>query len=241
MFAQTGCISPEYCSQPMAEGQAVCRGSDAFQQWTIKQKNNPIFKAYCKEYKRRFAWIKAGHITAEAFYVWSRQVREKYQECRQGQMSLEEFQAWLKKEADMNSCNTDLEQVKLVAHALLNVEIQPTEFSSMAASHPFTNTMNSKRACPSMRQALFLVNIFCTTYHLLCSETEDCDILRSLCTAWVIHKNNWLAVGHECCKQIADSVGHQSCAEDHDHQLGGVEGVDDEDNAQHEGDQGGEK
>lgn len=31
----------------------------------------------------------------------------------------------------MNSCNTDLEQVKLVAHALLNVEIQPTEFSSI--------------------------------------------------------------------------------------------------------------
>lgn len=40
----------------------------------------------------------------------------------------------------MNSRNTDLEQVKLVAHALLDVEIQPTEFSSMIVSHPFTNT-----------------------------------------------------------------------------------------------------
>ena len=41
----------------------------------------------------------------------------------------------------MNSRNTDLEQVKLVAHALLNVAIHPTEFSSVVASHPFTNTV----------------------------------------------------------------------------------------------------
>lgn len=40
----------------------------------------------------------------------------------------------------MASRNTDLEQVKLVAHALLDVEIQPTEFSPMIVSHPFTNT-----------------------------------------------------------------------------------------------------
>ena len=40
----------------------------------------------------------------------------------------------------MDSRNTDLEQVKLVAHALLDVEIQPTEFSPMIVSHPFTNT-----------------------------------------------------------------------------------------------------
>lgn len=33
----------------------------------------------------------------------------------------------------MNSRNTDLEQVKLVAHALLEVEIQPTEFSPIHA------------------------------------------------------------------------------------------------------------
>lgn len=55
-------------------------------------------EAYRKEYKKRFAWIKAGRITAEAFYCWSRQAREKRDECKQGQLSLEEFQAWLKKE-----------------------------------------------------------------------------------------------------------------------------------------------
>ena len=97
-FAQTGRVSAEYCSRPPAEGQAVCREFGAFQQWTLKQENDPIYKAYRREYKRRFAWIKAGRITAEAFYAWSKQAQEKHKECEKGHLSLEEFQAWLKKE-----------------------------------------------------------------------------------------------------------------------------------------------
>lgn len=94
-FAQTGRVSAEYCSRPTAEGQKVCRESGAFQKWTMKQRDDPLYKAYRKEYKRRFAWIKAGRITSKAFYNWSKQVREKCNKCRQGQMTLEEFQAWL--------------------------------------------------------------------------------------------------------------------------------------------------
>ena len=97
-FAQTGRVSAEYCSRPPAEGQAVCREFGAFQQWTLKQENDPIYKAYRREYKRRFEWIKAGRITAEAFYAWSKQAQEKHKECEKGHLSLEEFQAWLKKE-----------------------------------------------------------------------------------------------------------------------------------------------
>lgn len=97
-FAQTGRVSTEYCSRPPAEGQAVCREFGAYQQWTLKQENDPIFKVYRREYKRRFAWIKAGRITAEVFYAWSKQAREKHKECEKGHLSLEEFQAWLKKE-----------------------------------------------------------------------------------------------------------------------------------------------
>ena len=97
-FARIGRGKVEYCGRSPAKGQATCRKTGAFQQWTIKQKDNPIFKVYRKEYKKRFAWIKAGRITAEAFYCWSRQAREKRDECKQGQLSLEEFQAWLKKE-----------------------------------------------------------------------------------------------------------------------------------------------
>lgn len=85
---------------------------------------------------------------------------------------------------------------------------------------------DGKRACPLKGQALFLVNTVCAADHSACSETENRDPLQSLCTALVIHYRNRLGVGHECCKQIADSVGHQSGAERHNHQLRCMEGID---------------
>lgn len=39
----------------------------AFQQWTLKQADDPVFKVYRREYKRRFAWIKAGRISDSEF------------------------------------------------------------------------------------------------------------------------------------------------------------------------------
>ena len=62
--------------RPVASGQQTCREAGAFQQWTKKQSDDPVFKAYRKEYKKRFAWIKAGRITDEQFYAWSEQARE---------------------------------------------------------------------------------------------------------------------------------------------------------------------
>ena len=50
----------------MASGQQTCREAGAFQQWTKKQSDDPVFKAYRKEYKKRFAWIKAGRITTSS-------------------------------------------------------------------------------------------------------------------------------------------------------------------------------
>ena len=55
-FPQTGRVSAEYCERPVASGQQTCREAGAFQQWTKKQSDDPVFKAYRKEYKKRFAW-----------------------------------------------------------------------------------------------------------------------------------------------------------------------------------------
>ena len=80
----------------MASGQQTCREAGAFQQWTKKQSDDPVFKAYRKEYKKRFAWIKAGRITDEQFYAWSEQAREMKKKCDREVITLEEFQDWLK-------------------------------------------------------------------------------------------------------------------------------------------------
>jgi hypothetical protein len=54
-----------------------------------------VFKVYRREYKRRFAWIKAGRITDEAFYAWSEKAREMKKKCDCEVISLEEFKRWL--------------------------------------------------------------------------------------------------------------------------------------------------
>ena len=93
---QTGRVSAEYCERPVKYGEQRCREIGAFRQWTKKQTDDPIFKAYRKEYKKRFAWIKAGRITDEQFYAWSEQAREEKKKCDREIISLEEFQQWLR-------------------------------------------------------------------------------------------------------------------------------------------------
>ncbi len=95
-FPQTGRVSAEYCERPGPEGQQTCREAGAFQQWTKKQSDDPVFKAYRKEYKRRFAWIKSGRISDTDFYAWSEQAREMKKKCDRDMISLEEFVEWLK-------------------------------------------------------------------------------------------------------------------------------------------------
>ena len=58
--------------------------------------DDKIFAVYRREYKRRFAWIKAGKISAEELYAWGEKARAKKVECDDGIISLEEDQEWLK-------------------------------------------------------------------------------------------------------------------------------------------------
>ena len=95
-FPQTGRVSAEYCERPVPRGQQTCREAGAFQQWTKKQSEDPVFKAYRKEYKKRFAWIKAGRISDTDFYAWSEQAREMKKECDRDVITLEEYVEWLK-------------------------------------------------------------------------------------------------------------------------------------------------
>ena len=96
-FPQTGRVSAEYCERPVPKGQQTCREAGAFQQWTKKQSDDPVFQGYRKEYKKRFAWIKAGRITDEQFYAWSEQAREMKKKCDREVITLEEFKDWLGK------------------------------------------------------------------------------------------------------------------------------------------------
>ena len=55
-----------------------------------------LLKIYRREYKRRFAWIRAGKISQEAFSAWSREAQKEKEKCENGEISQGEFEKWLK-------------------------------------------------------------------------------------------------------------------------------------------------
>ena len=94
-FPLLGRVTAEYCSRPSGN-RRPCRDAGAALVWTKAQDDNATFREYRREYKRRFAWRKAGKITEDAFAVWCNLAKAKKQDCDNEKITLEEFKAWLK-------------------------------------------------------------------------------------------------------------------------------------------------
>lgn len=96
LFAVTGHGGTEYCDRPFDEKGRTCKEIGAFRVWEKSKSEDEVFKIYRREYKKRFAWIRAGKITKDEFYSWSEKARKKKAECEEGKITLEEFGRWLK-------------------------------------------------------------------------------------------------------------------------------------------------
>lgn len=55
-----------------------------------------LLKIYRREYKRRFAWIRAGKISQETLSAWSKEAQKEKEKCKSGKISQKEFTQWLK-------------------------------------------------------------------------------------------------------------------------------------------------
>jgi predicted RNA-binding Zn-ribbon protein involved in translation (DUF1610 family) len=86
----------EYCGRVADERGRTCREVGAINTWTRSKRDDEVFKVYRREYKKRFAWIKAGRITDQQFYDWSERARAEKDKCEQGLISQKELEAWLK-------------------------------------------------------------------------------------------------------------------------------------------------
>lgn len=95
-FAVSGHLGTEYCDRPADRKGRTCKEIGAAAVWTKRKDSDLIFKAYRREYKKRFNWIKAGKITQEEFFVWSSEARKKKSACDKGEIDAEEFVSWLK-------------------------------------------------------------------------------------------------------------------------------------------------
>lgn len=58
--------------------------------------SDELLKIYRREYKRRFAWIRAGKISQEAFSAWSREMQQEKEKCEKGEITVAEFTQQLK-------------------------------------------------------------------------------------------------------------------------------------------------
>ena len=58
--------------------------------------SDELLKIYRREYKRRFAWIRAGKFSQEAFSAWSKEAQKEKEKCENGKISQKEFAHWLK-------------------------------------------------------------------------------------------------------------------------------------------------
>ncbi len=94
-FAVTTRSSAEYCSHPFDEKGRSCKEIASILQWNRTKGEDAIYKAFRKEYKKRFARMKAGTLDANQFYQWSERAREKKAQCDRGEIGLDSFLRWL--------------------------------------------------------------------------------------------------------------------------------------------------
>lgn len=95
-FHMSGRNTAMYCNRAIDEKGRTCKGIAPIRTWAERSKKDAAFCEYRREYKRRFAWIKAGKIQADDFYAWSKLAKEKKAECNAGTMPYEDFAEWLR-------------------------------------------------------------------------------------------------------------------------------------------------
>ena len=93
-FIIRGRTTAQYCDR-VINGNRSCREIGAPRVWEKRKSGEPLFIMYRREYKKRFAWIKAGKLTRETFYAWGERARGKKAECEAGVITAEEFKLWL--------------------------------------------------------------------------------------------------------------------------------------------------
>ena len=88
----------EYCGRVADERGRTCREVGANNTWTRSKRDDEVFKVYRREYKKRFARMKADKLPPEDFYAWSEKAREEKKKCDLGEISRDKFYAWLNKD-----------------------------------------------------------------------------------------------------------------------------------------------
>ncbi len=94
-FGITGGATAEYCSRVMDSSRKTCKEMGSLRLYEKRIMENPAIKEYKRSYKAHNARIRHKLWTKEQFFEWSKEARQRRDECLAGKTSLEEFVAWL--------------------------------------------------------------------------------------------------------------------------------------------------
>ena len=94
-FIMKGNYDTNYCNR-VAEGSTrTCQELAAIDNYKAKEAEDPALPLYSKYYKRYAARVKTKQIKEEAFKKWKYQALTKRDECSDGKITIDEYEAWL--------------------------------------------------------------------------------------------------------------------------------------------------
>lgn len=94
-FIPTKRSDSEYCDRMNPEYGKSCKEVGAAVTFAKRHENDEIHRAYTKAYRRMDSRKRTHYISKNEFNKWSTNAREKRTLCENGEITLEEFQAWL--------------------------------------------------------------------------------------------------------------------------------------------------
>lgn len=97
LFVPAGRKDARYCNRIIDESDKTCSDVGSYKKYNKKAKDNPIYAAYMKAYRRNNSKTrtKKKKMTNEEFFKWSEEAARLRNDCEKGLISLDDFNVWL--------------------------------------------------------------------------------------------------------------------------------------------------
>ena len=94
-YVATGRSNVKYCDRQYMDTGKTCRQIMPAINFRSRAIDNPAEKLYNRTYKTMYSRVTAGNMDKYLFKKWSKEARQKRDECKQGIITLEAFAEWL--------------------------------------------------------------------------------------------------------------------------------------------------
>ena len=94
-FATTGRGNPKFCERIIPEKGKSCRQVMPKLNFNSKADKDPAVWLYNRAYKTMYSRVSTGNMAKEIFHEWAKRARTQRDACTNGEITAEEYSAWL--------------------------------------------------------------------------------------------------------------------------------------------------